>query len=57
MSGSTLQVLGGVLIAVLLLGLLVLGLADEVRAWVTVLRAVWSALWRWIAGKPPGEQV
>ena len=55
MSRSTLPVLESILIAVLLLGLLVLGLADEVRAWVTVSRALWSALRRWIAGKPAGE--
>jgi hypothetical protein len=56
MTISTLHLLEGILITVLLLGLFVFGLADEVRAWVTVLRALWSALRRWTARKPPGEQ-
>jgi hypothetical protein len=56
MSVSTPHMLEGVLIAALLLGLFVFGLVDEVRAWTTVSRAVWSALRRWATRKPPGEQ-
>lgn len=56
MSVSTPHLLEGILITVLFLGLFAFGLADEVRAWLIVFRAVGSALRRWIARKPPGEQ-
>jgi len=50
------HIMAGILIAALLLSLLVLGWAYEVYAWFTLGRALWSALRRWTARKPPREQ-
>jgi hypothetical protein len=53
MSGSTFPILG-ILAAALLLGFLVLAWTDEVLLWSRLLRAVWSALRRWIARNGQG---